>query len=57
MAKIISILLISYIGCKVTGYDFFTIATLISFALDLYKGILKTHKIIKKYTKEKPAKR
>lgn len=57
MAKIISTLLISAIGWIVTGYDFFIIASLISFSIDIYKGILKIQKRYHKNTKDKTAKR
>ena len=52
MAKIISILLLSYIGWEVTGYDFFTLSALISFSIDLYIGLQNTKDNI---TKDKTA--
>ena len=52
MAKIISILLLSYIGWEVAGYDFFTLSALISFAIDLYIGLQNTKDNI---TKDKTA--
>lgn len=57
MAKIISVLLISFIGYKVANYDFFIIATLTSFSIDIYKEIRKMYKRYSKYTKDKTAKR
>lgn len=57
MAKIISILLISYLGWKLTGYDFFVLSALISFALDIYSSMIDLQKRLYKYTKDKTAKR
>ena len=55
MAKIISMIFISYLGWKVTGYDFFDLLTLISLALDSYKSFIKIQKRLNKYTKDKTA--
>lgn len=57
MAKVISIILISCLGWKVTGYDFFVIASLLSFSIDIYKGIKKIQKRYPKHTKDKTSKR
>lgn len=57
MAKIISVLLISFIGYKVANYDFFIIATPTSFSIDIYKEIRKMYKRYSKYTKDKTARR
>lgn len=51
MVKIVSILLLSYIGWKVAG-DFFTLSALISFSIDLYIGLQNTKDNI---TKDKTA--
>lgn len=45
MAKIISTLLIYAIGWIVTGYDFFNIAAIITFSIDISEEL---HKIQKK---------
>ncbi len=55
MAKIISILFISYLGWKLTGYDFFILATLTSFSIEIYKELSHVLKRINKYTKDKTA--
>lgn len=57
MAKIASILMISIIGWKVTGYDFFIVATLLSYSIDAYNEFRKLLKKYHKYTKAKTAKR
>lgn len=57
MAKVISIILISCLGWIVTGYDFYAIASLLSFSIDLYKEIKKLQKRYQKYTKDKTARR
>lgn len=56
MAKIISILLVSLIGYKIANYDFFIIATLASFSIEIYKAIHQMYKRYSKYTKNKTAK-
>lgn len=56
MAKLASILMISIIGWKVTGYDFFIVASLLSFAIDIYSELHKLPKKYHKYTKNKTAK-
>lgn len=53
MVKIISILLISFVGWMVSGYDFFTLITLTSFAIDIYKSLKNLQKRFDKYTKDK----
>ncbi len=57
MAKIASILMISIIGWKITGYDFFIVATLLSYSIDIYNVFRKLPKKYHKYTKAKTAKR
>ncbi len=57
MAKIISIILISCLSWEMMGYDFFIIASLLSFSIDIYKGIKKLQKRYLKYTKDKTARR
>lgn len=56
MAKIISTILISYLGWRITGFDFFALSTLISFSIELYSILRKifhnTQKIYNKYTKD-----
>ena len=46
MAKIISILSISYFGWKLTGYDFFALSTLITYAIEIYNALTN---LLKKY--------
>lgn len=53
MTKIISTIFISYMGWKLTGYDFFILSSLISFSIDIYKGFNKILKRYNKYTKDK----
>lgn len=55
MAKIISILSISLIGWIITGYDFFIISSLLSFAIELYTELNKLQKRYHKNTKDKMA--
>ncbi len=55
MAKILSMILISYLGWKLTGYDFFILSSLISFALDTYQSLIKVQKRLNKTTKDKTA--
>ena len=55
MAKIISILSISLIGWIVTGYDFFIISSLLSFAIEFKDEINKLQKRYYKNTKDKVA--
>ena len=55
MAKIISILSISLIGWIVTGYDFFIISSLLSFAIELHTELNKLQKRYNKNTKDKVA--
>ena len=57
MAKVISILLISFLGWKVTGTDFFVLATLTSFTIELYKGFSNLQKMIQNILKDKTARR
>lgn len=57
MAKIASILMMSIIGWKVTGYDFFIVASLVSYSIDVYNGFRKLLKKYHKYTKAKTARR
>lgn len=52
MYKIISIILISYIGWKITGYDFFVLSALTSYSIDIYQGFTDLHKKISKNTKD-----
>ena len=53
MTKIISTLIFSLIGWKVSGYDFFALITLISFAIEIYESFNKTLKKIYKILKIK----
>lgn len=46
--KIVSVIIISIVGWLATGYDLFTVLTLASLSIDLYKGL---HKLQKKYYK------
>lgn len=57
MAKIISIISISLVGWVVTGYDFFIIASLTSFSIEVYQSLTKLQKRYHKHTKDKTAKR
>ena len=57
MAKIISILTLSFIGWKVTGYDFFILTSLASFTIDIYIELIEFSKNITKILKIKIAKR
>ena len=57
MAKIISILLISFLGWKATGVDLLTIVTLATLTIDIYKEFLKLQKMIYNILKMKTAKR
>lgn len=50
MAKIASILMISIISWMVTGYDFFIVASLLSYSIDIYNGFQKLLKKYHKYT-------
>ena len=56
MAKIISTILISYLGWKLTGYNFFTLSALVTLSIDLYTSLrklfFKAQKIYNKYTKD-----
>ena len=56
MAKIISTILISYLGWKIIGFDFFALSTLVSFSIELYSTLrrifFKAQKIYNKYTKD-----
>ena len=51
MNKIASILIISLLAWIVTGYDFFTLLTIVSMTIDLYKGFCKVRKRINKILK------
>ena len=55
MAKIISTLTISYLGWVLTGYDFFILSSLITYSIDIYKGLIKIQKRLNKNTKDKTA--
>lgn len=52
MTEILSIILISYIGWKTTGYDFFVLSALASYAIDFYKGLDALRKKILKNTND-----
>ena len=42
--KIVSVIIISIVGWIATGYDLFTILTIASMSIDLYKGLRKLQK-------------
>lgn len=50
MHEILCVLLISYIGWKTTGYDFFVLSALVSYSIDVYKGLDTLRKRILKNT-------
>ena len=53
MAKIISELLIAILFSQITGYDVFSLLTICSYSIELYKGLRKALKKINKSTKDK----
>ena len=55
MAKIISIISISFIGWIVAKYDFFVISSLLSFSIELHDELTKILKRYHKNTKDKTA--
>lgn len=55
MAKILSVITISYLGWKLTGYDFFILTSLITYAIDIHDYLLKLQKRLFKNTKDKTA--
>ena len=50
MNEILCVLLTSYIGWKTTGYDFFVLSALVSYSIDIYKGLDTLRKRILKNT-------
>lgn len=54
MMKIACVIIVSFIGWIATGYDIFTIITIASLTIDLYKGFKKVQK---KYNKSLKMKR
>ena len=51
--KIVSTLIISFIGWIATGYDFFAILTIASIAIDLYQSLNSAQKRLNKILKIK----
>lgn len=53
MAKIISVITISYLGWILTGYDFFILSALITYSIDIYERLCKVQKRLNKILKIK----
>lgn len=51
MKEIASVIIISSLTWFVTGYDLFTLITVTSMTIELYKGFCKVHKRINKILK------